>query len=421
MTAKKKSGIDAGELRRRAENVCQESAEQKPELLDEYSPEAARELVHELRVHQIELEMQNEELKSAQEELETSRTRYYDIYNLAPVGYVTISARGLIEETNLTLAKLLGLTRQALARRPFSQLILPADQDVYYLQHRRLSSAGAAQACSLRLKKGDGTHLWAQLEMMEAKDSNGETGMRIVVVDISEIKRVERLVEEKEVSLRTIIETIPDMIWLKNPEGAYLSCNKMLERFFGAKESEIVGKTDYDFLDKALADFFREYDCQAISGGKSSRNIKEVAFADDGRRVILETIKTPMYDADGAMVGVLGVARDVTERNAMEEALRNSEKRFQNLIKELPLPLAILNRAGEYTYINDRFVEIFGYTLNDIPTREKWRELAFTTELAVENWVEAIAVATSSVNDVEPVEYNIDFAAEIPLPGGYIG
>ena len=113
----------------------------------------------------------------------------------------------------------------------------------------------------------------------------------------------------------------------------------MFERFFGAREGDIVGKTDYDFVEAALADFFRKNDRKAMAAGKSVINEEEVSLADDGQHMKLETIKTPMYAADGTLIGVLGVARDITGHKRMEEALRKSEARFRQLVKTLPLPL----------------------------------------------------------------------------------
>src|ERR1035437_534226 len=118
--------------------------------------------------------------------------------------------------------------------------------------------------------------------------------------------------------LRTLVQTIPDLIWLKDVSGVYLLCNTMFERFFGAVEADIVGKTDYDFVVKELADFFRENDLKAMAEGKPSSNEEWVTFADDGHHALLDTIKTPMYDAEGNLVGVLGIARDITKRKLAE-------------------------------------------------------------------------------------------------------
>ncbi|WP_052402823.1 sensor histidine kinase [Methanococcoides methylutens] len=127
--------------------------------------------------------------------------------------------------------------------------------------------------------------------------------------------------QKSEAHLRTLLDTIPDLIWLKDPEGLYLSCNSKFERFFGAKEDEIIGKSDYDFVGKVLADYFTQMDKRAIKSNKPTVNEEKVTFADDGHCEILETIKKPMYDSDGQLVGVLGIGRDITERKKYEEKL----------------------------------------------------------------------------------------------------
>ena len=110
---------DAGQaLRKRAEALAGERAGEMPEDLEAAPLEAALRALHELRVHQIELEMQNEELRRTQEELEVSRMRYFDLYDLAPVGYFTLNEKGLILEANLTAAKLLGVARGVLVKQP---------------------------------------------------------------------------------------------------------------------------------------------------------------------------------------------------------------------------------------------------------------------------------------------------------------
>ena len=116
--------------------------------------------------------------------------------------------------------------------------------------------------------------------------------------------------------LRVILQTIPDMVWLKDENGVFIACNRMFERFYGASEAMIVGKTDYDFVDRELADSFREHDFIAMQSGKIDITERWITFADDGHRVYVETIKAPMYDDSGRLMGVLGIARDITERSA---------------------------------------------------------------------------------------------------------
>lgn len=130
------------------------------------------------------------------------------------------------------------------------------------------------------------------------------------------VKRLVRGVEDREARLRTLIHAIPDLVWLKDPDGVYLTCNHAFERFFGAREAEIRGRTDQDFVPKDQADFFRERDLDAIRSGGPLVNEEWITLADTGERILLETIKTPMLDHSGALVGVLGIGRDITQQES---------------------------------------------------------------------------------------------------------
>jgi len=120
----------------------------------------------------------------------------------------------------------------------------------------------------------------------------------------------------------SIMKILPDMLWLKDADGFYLSCNRMFERFFGASEAEIIGKTDYDFVSRELADSFHEHDCMAMAASKPCIHEEWIVFADDGHRACIETVKSPVLDADGKLIGVLGIARDITEHKYAAEKIQ---------------------------------------------------------------------------------------------------
>lgn len=179
-------------LRQQAEAlVLQEKPTVSLDILDDLSPEAIRKMLHELCVHQIELEMQNEELHQAQLLIDDARARYFDLYDLAPVGYCTLDEQGLILEANLKASTLLGLDRQLLTRQPLARFILKADQDIFYLHRKRLSQTGEPQSCELRMVKHDGTHFWAQLAEAGAQKTEDKGLCRIVLSDITERKKIE--------------------------------------------------------------------------------------------------------------------------------------------------------------------------------------------------------------------------------------
>ena len=175
-------------LRKKAEEFAREKREQTPEIHAAMSPEETLALFHDLQVHQIELDMQNEELRRSQSELDRLRARYFDLYDLAPVGYCTISEAGLIMESNLTAATLLGAVRSELFHRPLSGFILTEAQDTFYMHRKKLFETGEPQVCVIRMKKKDGASFWARMEAAIAKNEAGEPECRAILSDITASK-----------------------------------------------------------------------------------------------------------------------------------------------------------------------------------------------------------------------------------------
>jgi PAS domain S-box-containing protein len=187
-------------LRRRAEKALR--AAEKKNGVEEPSPEKTRLLLHELRVHQIELEMQNEELRTTQEKLEASRDQYFDLYYLAPVGYLTLNKEGVIQQANLTAATLLGVARGSLIRQPLTRFILPEDQDLYYLHRKQLFETDTPQSAEIRLTCADRPLFWALLQTVPAK--YGEC--RITLSDITSRKLAEESLAKAHAVLERRVE-----------------------------------------------------------------------------------------------------------------------------------------------------------------------------------------------------------------------
>jgi len=179
---------ELAQLRGRAE---QRARALESEEIDTW-PAEARRVLHELRVHQVELEMQNEQLRATRDELEASRARYFDLYDLAPVGYCTVSAGGLVLRANLTAATLLGMDRSDLIKRRLSQFVIRQDNDVYY-QYRKGRERGQPGTCELRMVKHGGGVFWARLEAANARDEDGTPVLRVVIIDITEQKRAQEI------------------------------------------------------------------------------------------------------------------------------------------------------------------------------------------------------------------------------------
>ena len=151
---------------------------------------------------------------------------------------------------------------------------------------------------------------------------NGQKRLFSVIQDITNRKQAELALRMSEQRMKLILDAVPDLIWLKDTEGVYLACNPMFERFFGAKEAEIVGKTDYDFVGTDLADFFRQHDEKAMVADLPLRNEEWITFANGDYQALLETTKTSVKSKDGTVLGTLGIGHDITEKHRLEEELR---------------------------------------------------------------------------------------------------
>ena len=198
-------------LRQQAELIVKEKVSLTAQSLEDMSPAAMRELAHELQVHQIELEMQNEELRKTQLELEEARARYFDLYDLAPISYCTLDEMGVILEANLATAELLGEARRVLVGQRISRYILKEYQDSYYLCRKLLLTSDERQSCELHMVKADGSAFWVNLTIASATTSTGKTVQRLVLTDITNAKVMALAMCESESRLRTLMNNIPSV------------------------------------------------------------------------------------------------------------------------------------------------------------------------------------------------------------------
>jgi two-component system, sensor histidine kinase and response regulator len=134
--------------------------------------------------------------------------------------------------------------------------------------------------------------------------------------------------------LRNIVENNPDLIWMKNADGAYVTCNQRLADVVGASVGEIIGKTDFDLFDKNVASSYVQTDKEALSAGKAVINEDDVVFGSDGHREVLETTKTPIYDEKGELIGVFGIARNISKRKETERELMDYRGHLEELVAQ---------------------------------------------------------------------------------------
>ncbi len=159
---------------------------------------------------------------------------------------------------------------------------------------------------------------------------------------------------------RAVLKAIPDLVWLKDPDGVYLACNPRFEQLFGAPEASIIGRTDHDFVPAELADFFRHHDLAAMRSSTPRINEEVVTFASDGHSELLQTIKTAVRRPDGSVLGVLGIGRDIGD-------LRRVEQEYRALFAHNPAPMLVYERGTlRLVEVNEAFLQLYGYRADEI-------------------------------------------------------
>ena len=325
-------------LRQRAELVFSENAAGRVENLEALSPDEVRRMLHELQIHQIELEMQNEELRKVQAELVAARARYFDLYDLAPVGYFTLSEKGMIMEANLTAATLLCVTRSVLFKRRLADFILPEDQDIYYGHRKQLFETGAPHVCDLRMLRADADHFWARIEANIPQDIDGTTVCRATMSDVTEHKRGEAELRLSEENFRRSMDDSPLGKRIVTGEGETIYANRAFLQLYGYDSVEELKTTATEkrYTSESYAEFMirREKRRQGVDE-LSEYNIAIIRKNGEVRH--LQVIrKEILWDGERQYQAIY---QDITERRRAEEKLQQTldslRKSFGTIVQVL--------------------------------------------------------------------------------------
>ncbi|MFZ3046514.1 MAG: GAF domain-containing protein [Desulfatirhabdiaceae bacterium] len=381
MAEKETFSNHTNKLRQQAEEKAARMAENLATLF----PEETRQMFHELHVHQIEMEMQNAELRSAQAKLDVARARYFDLFDLAPVGYFTTSEEGLILEANLTAASLLGMVREALVKQPITRFILKKDQDIYYLYRKHLFEAHSAdsgqtalpRACELRMVKKDGTPFWARMEAIAVQENDGAPVCRAAISDITGRKQAEEKIQRNESLLRKLLDilqhpsgTIQDFLDYALNQAIQLTESKIgfIYHYHENRQEFVLNTWSRDVMAEcAIANPPTCYELEKTGiWGEAVRQRRPIIINDfqaanilkkgypEGHVHLFKFITVPIFKED-RIVGVIGLANKendydesdilqvsllmetvwkVTERIRAEESLRESEESLRTLLSE---------------------------------------------------------------------------------------
>jgi len=307
------------------------------------------------------------ERKRAEKALSESEKKYRELVESATSIILRWNRHGEITFMNEFGLNFFGYSQEELIGRNVMGTIVPETEstgrDLHPLMEKIREDPLKFERNINENMRSNGDRVWIDWTNKVVLNDQGEL-VEILSIgsDITERRRMERSLAEKEARMRTLVQTIPDLIWLKDADGVYLACNTRFERFFGAREMDIIGKPDYDFVDREQADFFRENDLKAIAAGKPCSNEEWFTFADNGYRGLFDAIKIPMYSAEGKLVGVLGIARDITERKRSEEVLMQSEERLRNILEFANIGIWEEDFSTGAFWRSSYHDQIFGYT-----------------------------------------------------------
>lgn len=246
---------DSKALRRRAEAIARHYEIGASRGDQHLSRDEMKKALHELRVHQIEQEMQNEELNRVQLALAQSNARNFDLYDLAPVGYCNLTEDNLIAQFNLTLTSLLGVTRKALQGQSFSDFVLEPDQEIWYRLRLQLLASGTPQTGQLRLSRSGGVPVWVHLAATLVKDNAGKPELRLAVSDIGTLKQAEQDLRESQQSLaqnNTALLRFSEITahHMQEPARRIASYADLLRRQLSDKLNDPPAKLSLDFIDQ---------------------------------------------------------------------------------------------------------------------------------------------------------------------------
>jgi len=219
-----------------------------------------------------------------------------------------------------------------------------------------------------RMKHKSGSWIWVHElgRVVSWTDDGKPLWMMGTHHDITARKRTEEELRHKTGQFSSLLDSIPDIVFFKDVQGVYLGCNPLFAEFVGKPRHEIVGKTDYDLFDKKTADFFREHDRHMLARSKPSHNDEWITYP-DGRRVLLDTLKTPYRGPEGELIGVLGISRDVTVQREAEEILRTSEATQGILLESINVGVMIIDpKTHVIERVNPTAVQLLARTEGQI-------------------------------------------------------
>ncbi len=330
----------------------------------ELSLMAMNRLHHELQMHQIELEQQNDELLRTHDELDESHRRYFELFDMAPVGYLTLNKLGNVLEANLTIATLLGVARPALINKPFTKYVLPEELDIYYLERSKISGSLLSWQWEMRLARQDGSFFWAELKMTQMRSDE----RWVVVTDISQRRQIEMLLHQqsqKDINkyaeqYQAVLATGLFGFWLLDMTGKMMDVNDTYCRMSGYSREELLQLyiTDLDAAESTeeTARHLEELIADGVASFESEHKTKE-------GWVYSVEISTVFLRSQNHIVTLI---RDISDRKIAEAELQLSESRYQAIVEDQTDLICRYRPDGRLTFVNEAYLRCFKKKRNQL-------------------------------------------------------
>ena len=348
-------------------------------------------LAHELSVHQIELEAQNQELRDAQRLLEQSRDRYADLYDFAPICYATLDARGYIREINLTGARMLGMERSRIIGSPFSAYVAESDVDAFHAHLRHCGQSQRPVTGELEILVKGAPAIQVQLVSLASRDPEGGIlDYRTTLTDVTAYRRVERKAQAEAVLLERTFASLDQAVVVSDASTHIIvECSAAVQAIFGYAADEIIGanSTILHGDPEAYEAFQQQVDL--VLNSHRIHHTEATLRRKDGSLFPAEVTVTEIRSDAGYRTGLVNLVRDITDRKRAEAALRASEEKYRRLHESLMDGFIYVDMTGRIVEFNETYRQMLGYSQDELArltygdiTPERWH--AFEQDI-VEN------------------------------------